>query len=293
MSYQRILLAGRSGVPGVEETLDALAQRLTERRLEVYCTEGTAELIQSHSITALAEDQLAGKIDLVVVVGGDGSLLQAAHFAAKQDLPVVGINRGRLGFLTDICPNSLEQIDDILDGKHITERRFMIDSELTYQGKTSAPKVALNDIVLQSDGAQMIAFDVYVDEELVYQHRADGLIIATPTGSTAYALSGGGPILQPQLAALSIVPMFPHTLSSRPIVVSINSKIRIQISPNQKTSPTISNDGHEKILVPAGGEITVSLHEKQLTLLHPKSYNYYKTLREKLHWEQNARRDTD
>ena len=293
MQYKRIILSGRAGVPRVEETLNALISHLKNNDVEIYCTNDSTSLITSHTVKSLDENKLTGKVDLVIVVGGDGSLLKAAHFATDQNLPVVGINRGRLGFLTDICPDTLDQIDGILRGEHTVEHRFLIDSSIAHNGQTSEQKIALNDVVLLADEAQMIAFDVYVDEQLVYEHRADGLIIATPTGSTAYALSGGGPILQPQLPALAIVPMFPHTLSSRPIVVSANSKIRIKISPNQKSAPSISNDGHEKRPVPPGAEIHIDLHPKQLQLLHPNNYNYYRTLREKLNWEQSARRSTD
>jgi NAD+ kinase len=293
MQYNRVILSGRKGIPGVEETLNSLCSHLDNQKVVVFCTKPTAELIRDHKIEVLDENNLAGKVDLVVVVGGDGSLLQAAHFAVNQDLPVIGINRGRLGFLTDICPNSLGDIDAILRGKHSTEYRFMIDSYIMHEGKSTEPHRALNDVVLQANNAQMIAFDVFVDNQLVYEHRADGLIIATPTGSTAYALSGGGPILQPQLATFAIVPMFPHTLSSRPIVVSANSVIRIKISPNQKVAPTLSNDGHKKITVHPGSEIFITQHKKKLQLLHPSSYNYYHTLREKLNWERSPRRSTD
>jgi NAD+ kinase len=293
MPYKRVILSGRSGVFGVEETLNALVAHLKRLGVQIYCTESTAALMTNHGIETQDEQHLVGKVDLVIVVGGDGSLLQAAHFAVDQDLPVIGINRGRLGFLTDICPDTLDQIDSILDGVHTIERRYLIDSRVSYGHQSTEPKMALNDVVLLTQGAQMIAFDVYVNEELVYEHRADGLIIATPTGSTAYALSGGGPILQPQLPALAIVPMFPHTLSSRPIVVDINSHICIKISPNQRNIPHVSNDGNDGIPAPASSEIHVTLHEKRLQLLHPKNYNYYRTLREKLNWEKSPRRNTD
>lgn len=293
MQYKRVILSGRSGVAGVEETLNALIQHLKQHDVTIYCTEPTAELVKDDAIKHLNERDIAGKIDLVIVVGGDGSLLQAAHFAANQDIPVIGINRGRLGFLTDICPDTLDQIDAVLHGKHTVEQRYLIDSYVSHKGEKNRAEMALNDVVLMSDSAHMIAFDVYVDEQLVYEHRADGLIIATPTGSTAYALSGGGPILQPQLPALAIVPMFPHTLSSRPIVVSVNSEIRIHISPNQKTPAAISSDGRPARATPADSNIHVNLHEKRLTLLHPHDYNYYRTLREKLNWEQSPRRSTD
>jgi NAD+ kinase len=293
MPYKRIILSARKGIPGVKETLNTLLSHLENQGVTVFCTKPSAELITDQKIQVLDETQLSGKVDLVIVVGGDGSLLQAAHFSVNQNLPVIGINRGRLGFLTDICPNTLSEIDDILLGKHSTENRFMIDSYISHDGKSSEPNIALNDVVLQTNNAQMIAFDVFVDNQLVYEHRADGLIIATPTGSTAYALSGGGPILQPQLPAFAIVPMFPHTLSSRPIVVSAHSTIRIKISPNQKIAPTVSNDGQKRIKVHPGSEIFVTQHKKQLQLLHPKSYNYYRTLREKLNWERSLRRSSD
>lgn len=294
MQFKRVALDGRAGVPGVEETLSALVTSLQTVGVDLVCAQSASDLIHNTDIPRIDEDHLSEHTDLLVVVGGDGSLLNSAHYAVNQDLPVVGINRGRLGFLTDICPTNLEQLKSIIHGEFTLEQRFMIESYIKHDGKSSTPQLALNDVVLlPGDMAQMIAFDVFVNDQLVYEHRADGLIIATPTGSTAYALSGGGPILQPQLPALALVPMFPHTLSSRPIVINANNTIRIKISPNQKTRPHLSNDGRERQDIPAGGEVIVTLYHKRLQLIHPKNYNYYTTLREKLNWEQSARRKND
>ena len=292
MPYQRLYLSARPSIAGVKDTLKSLLDHLSNRQIELYCRPSTQKLLNSPKLTTLHENELDGRIDLIVVIGGDGSMLSVAEFASAQGIPVIGINRGRLGFLTDICPSTLQQIDDVLDGKHLTENRFIIQAH-NPQGNT--PKqIALNDVVLQSGGyAQMIAFDVFVNDEPLYKHRADGLIIATPTGSTAYALSGGGPILQPELPAVAIVPMFPHTLSSRPIVVSAESTIRISISPNQQSTPLLSCDGNPGTPIQPGEDILVSLHNKRLTLLHPEEYNYFNTLREKLNWEQCARHTHD
>ena len=169
--------------------------------------------------------------DLIIVVGGDGSLLSAARTLARFDVPVLGVNRGRLGFLTDVSPDEIEQrVGEVLDGQYRIEKRFLLDVMVKHNGEPIGTADALNDVVVNSGtSAKMIEFELYIEGEFVYRQRSDGLIVSTPTGSTAYSLSGGGPIMHPKLDAIVLVPMFPHTLSSRPIVVDGNSEIKIVI----------------------------------------------------------------
>ncbi len=228
--------------------------------------------------------------DLIVVVGGDGSLLKIAPTAAEHNVPMVGINRGHLGFLTDILPTQLKHdLSQILQNKCNREQRFL----LTMQTQTEKA-MALNDVVLVPDSNHpgMIEFTLYVDAELVCQQRADGVIIATPTGSTAYTLSGGGPILHPKLDAIVLVPMFPHTLSSRPIVVSGHSTIQLTLDPCNASPCQLRCDGQLVGTINPGETLTVCKKDKLLTLIHPLGYNYYETLRSKLGWQTKHRNNT-
>ena len=202
---------------------------------------------------------------------------------------MLGINRGRLGFLTDISPNEFEKIETILKGNYKEEMRFLLGMKAKHDNKVIARGVAINDIVLlPGDIAKMIEFDIYVNDEFVCHQRADGLIVTTPTGSTAYALSGGGPILHPQLDAVALIPMFPHTLSSRPIVIDGDSEIKIGISRENEVSPYVSYDGQPRAPLLPEGSIYISKYQHQLRLIHPRDYNYYDTLRRKLDWEKRT-----
>ncbi len=289
-NFHKIALIGRQGIPGVVETLAALIKHLKNNQREVVLETATAQLIKQTNITTVSTQEIQQYADLIIVVGGDGSLLNAAHIATENHLPILGINRGRLGFLTDIHPTQLQDIHAILNGHYQIEDRFLLQVTLN-NSIDSFKHLALNDVVLlPGDVAHMIEFDVFVDEQFVCHHRADGMIIATPTGSTAYALSGGGPILYPSLEAIVMVAMFPHTLSSRPIVISNTSTIRIHISANNQSSPYLSCDGQKRIAISSGESLNIAKSANSLHLVHPNSYNYFNTLREKLNWEQQAKR---
>lgn len=267
--FQKIVLIGRKGVNGILETLAELKEYLQKLNID------------------LLDEASASEADLFIVVGGDGSLLQASHLGAKYQIPVLGINRGHLGFLTDIHPNELSHIEAILKGDYQQESRFLLEGEVSLDPKKILTGVALNEVaLLPSAAASMIEFDVWINDQFVCHQRADGMIIATPTGSTAYALSGGGPILHPSMDAIVLVPMFPHTLSSRPIVVPGNSKICIQISEKNTSFPHLSYDGQERQTITTGGQLIIRKHPKTLQLIHPKTYDYFTTLREKLGWEK-------
>ena len=287
--FTHIVVYGRqrAGTDGFAHTLNTLVDFLREKNVALSIETETAAALPNNSLPTVSINQLNGHCDLMIVIGGDGSLLHAAHSAVEQDIPVIGINRGSLGFLTDIAPNDISaQLGDVLAGNFREESRFLLSASL----ENGPSQVALNDVVLVPGNiAQMIEFEITIDGEAVSQQRADGLIIATPTGSTAYALSGGGPIIHPALDALVLVPMFPHTLSSRPIVVAASSTIAVTIASHMKTNPSISCDGSQSIPVPAGTCFTIAKLPRALKLIHPIAYNYYETLRSKLKWETKLR----
>lgn len=290
--FQHIVVTGRPAIPGAGETLNALIAYLATLDVSVCVDKSIAHLITDQKVTTIPSHKLHTKADLIIVIGGDGSLLNAAHIAVEHDLPILGIHRGRLGFLTDIPPAELNRIADVLRGDYIEERRFLLEAELSHKDNLIAKDIALNDVVLfPGDSAHMIEFETLINNQFVHSQRADGMIVATPTGSTAYALSGGGPILHPRLDAIVLVPMFPHTLSSRPIVVCADSEIKILISENNDATPCVSFDGQNRIPLPPGGKIHLFKKTKQLRLIHPSDYTYYDTLRKKLQWERRAERN--
>ncbi len=287
--FTHIVVYGRqrAGTEGFSQTLNTLVEFLRQKGVALSIETETAAALPNNTLPTVSIENLRGQCDLMVVIGGDGSLLHAAHSAVEQEIPVIGINRGSLGFLTDIAPNDIHaQLGAVLDGHYIAESRFLLKTTL----ENGHSQVALNDVVLlPGNVAQMIEFDIAIDGEEVSHQRADGLIIATPTGSTAYALSGGGPIIHPSLDALVMVPMFPHTLSSRPIVIAADSTISIRIASHMETHPLISCDGSKTIPVPAGTCFTIAKLPRALKLIHPTTYNYYDTLRSKLKWETKLR----
>ena len=232
------------------------------------------------------EHEFCAEHDLLVVVGGDGSLLSASRLASQLNIPIVGINRGQLGFLTDITPNDmLQQLDLILQGEFIEETRHLLRARL-FDGKQELVEArALNDVVLsRGNSPYLVEFDVHIDEQFVTHYRADGLIFSTPTGSTAYNLSAGGPILHPQLQALAMVPMFSHSLNARPLVIPNSSQIRVDISTENLSALTLYLDGQQTHLAHPGQKIIIDSHPQTLRLLHPTNYLYYDTLRIKLGW---------
>lgn len=284
--FRNIGLIGRLGSKSVIVTLKHLIRFLTERGSNCILDEKISQVMPGHGQQTSSKKMMGEICDLVIVVGGDGSLLGAARELAQYHIPVLGVNRGNLGFLTDISPNEIEQkVSEVLEGKYTVDSRFLLDVVVKRAGVPIGESSALNDCVLHpGKAARMIEFELYIEGQFVYRQRSDGLIISTPTGSTAYSLSGGGPIMHPKLDALVLVPMFPHTLSSRPIVVSDNSELKLVISSENKAYPTVSCDGQANISCAPGDTVTIHKKPHKLKLLHPLNYDFYSTCREKLGW---------
>lgn len=284
--FRNIGIIGRLGSVQVLDTIRRLKKFLTERNLHVILDETIAEMLPGHGMQVSSRQSLGECCDLVIVVGGDGSLLGAARAMARHRVPVLGINRGNLGFLTDISPDELEtRVADVLAGQYTVENRFLLEAQARRQNEAVGESDALNDVVLHpGKSTRMIEFELYIDGQFVYSQKSDGLIIATPTGSTAYALSAGGPIMHPKLDALVIVPMHPHTLSSRPIVVNGHSELKIVVSPNMQMYPQISCDGQNHFTCAPGDTVTIRKKSQKLHLIHPLDYNYYEVCRTKLGW---------
>ncbi len=284
--FNKIGLVGRPGHSGVVETLNRLLSFLSDRELSIVLDKQTATLVSGHGQTECPRDELSNICDLVIVVGGDGSMLNVAKHMVKEQVPVIGINRGRLGFLTDILPDELESgLSEVLEGKYTIDSRFLLDVEIRRDGKSQAIGSALNDVVLHpGKAAQMIEFELFVDNKFVYSQESDGLIVATPTGSTAYALSAGGPIMHPDLDAVVLVPMYPHALGNRPLVVDGDAEIRIVVSARESLEPQVSCDGEVLYTAMAGDEILVTKNESPLKLIHPQNHSFYQACQSKLGW---------
>ncbi|HGN0138585.1 NAD(+) kinase [Proteus mirabilis] len=229
-----------------------------------------------------------GKLaDLVIVVGGDGNMLGAARVLSRYNIKVIGVNRGNLGFLTDLDPdNALQQLTNVLAGHYREEKRFLLEARVCAEGQRTRIGTAINEVVLHPGKvAHMIEFEVYIDDRFAFSQRSDGLIITTPTGSTAYSLSAGGPILTPNLDAIALVPMFPHTLSSRPLVISSDSQIRLKFS-QTNIDYEVSCDSQLVLPIKEGDEVIIKRSRQKLNLVHPTDYNYFNTLSSKLGWSK-------
>lgn len=283
--FENIGIIGRDG-EGVGDSLQVLTEFLKTRELSVILSDQISGLLSAHNLRVCSNEEIGDACDLIIVVGGDGSLLGAARMLAKHSVPVLGVNRGRLGFLTDIKPDEIEaSVSSVLEGNYSVEKRFLLDVLVMREGEVVGQADALNDVVVNSGmSAQMIEFDLFIEEDFVYHQRSDGLIVCTPTGSTAYSLSGGGPIMHPSLDAIGLVPMFPHTLSSRPIVVDGNSEIKVVIRENNLIHPPVTCDGQVHLTAMPGDTVYIRKKPHKLILIHPPGHSFYASCRGKLGW---------
>ena len=286
--FNTIGLLGKPNHNGTSQTIRTLHEILSGLEYRVLVEKRVANSLQLTDCDTVELMDLGEKCDLAIVVGGDGNMLGAARVLARFDVAVVGVNRGNLGFLTDLSPDSLEQqLGALLAGEYHTEQRFLLKAEVHRHGAIKSANSAVNEVVLHPGKvAHMIEFELSINDQFVYRQRSDGLIVSSPTGSTAYSLSGGGPILSPDLDAMALVPMFPHTLSSRPLVVAGDSLIKLKIPDEAEEAVQISCDGQITLEVLPGDQVIIRKSADTLRLLHPLCHNYYEVLRSKLGWSE-------
>lgn len=284
-SFRTIALIGKYQSPDVAEAVLRIAGFLRERGLVVWIEQGTASSIGTAGDFAVATyDEIGASADLAVVLGGDGTMLNTARRLSQHAVPLVGINQGRLGFLTDIARNeAITKLVGILEGRYTEESRAMLDAEVLRAGQRVFQTLALNDVVVnKGDLGRMIEFDLSIDGEYVYTQRSDGMILTTPTGSTAYALSANGPILHPTVGGIALVPLCPHALTARPVTLPDTCRIEIVLLPPHDAS--VHFDGQMRFDARAGDRVVVTRSPDVVRLLHPEGYSYFAMLREKLHW---------
>lgn len=290
MRFTNIALIGKYQSPDVAESVLLIAHFLRERKLNVWIEQGTASSIgKAEGFPVAAYEEIAARCDLAIVVGGDGTMLNTARRLADRSVPLVGVNLGRLGFLTDIARDDApRRLGEILDGNYCEESRFMLDAEIIRGGQRVFHTLALNDVVVnKGDLGRMIEFDLAIDGEFVYTQRSDGMIISTPTGSTAYALSANGPILHPSVGGIALVPLCPHALTARPVTLPDSCCIEIELLPPHDAR--VHFDGQACFDARAGDRVRLTRSPLAVRLLHPKGYSYFAMLREKLHWSAAPR----
>lgn len=283
-SFKTVALIGKYKSPEIAGPLLELGRFLQDRGVRVLLDRLTASHIGDCPYPVLGLEELGKEADLAIVIGGDGTMLNIARTFAPYDVALVGVNQGRLGFLTDISVDTMfDTIGDILDGKFMAEARMLLEGEVDRGGEKVFEVLAFNDVIV-SKGAKgsMLDLEVRIDGQFIYNQRADGLIVATPTGSTAYALSSGGPIVHPSLSVIALVPVSPHTLSNRPIVISSDCTVEIVV--HSAPDPRVHFDSHSHFDLREGDRVVVRRYPHAISLLHPVGHSYYGMLREKLNW---------
>ncbi len=290
MKFKTIGIITKPQAESAKQTLESLFAFLKKKNCTVLLDEQIPDAINSYQFNKCSRKELGEQCDLCIVVGGDGTILNAVRSLAHANVPLLGINVGRLGFLADISPDELENsLSEILGGSYREEQRLLLETQVLRDGKTIFSADAFNDVVVHiRDVARIIEFETRINDAFVNHQRGDGMVISTPTGSTAYALSAGGPILHATLDAITLVPISPHTLSSRPIVVDADSLIDILIFNTKEGIAQVTCDGHLSTDLHVGDHIKVQRKADKITLLHPKQYDYFEILRAKLHWSEHS-----
>lgn len=286
--FKTIVLIGRPSTPTLKDPILRLIEMLPTHGVRVLIEQETANEHQIDNCQAVTQENVGKLADLVISLGGDGVMLGAARLVAPYHVPLIGVNLGRLGFLTDIAMSSLEeQVTQVLQGAFSPEDRIMLESTVVRDGKEIDRQLAFNDVVMcRGNTGAMIDFELFIDGKFVCSQRGDGLIAATPTGSTAYALASGGPILHPSLPAIALVPICPQSLSNRPLVVTDSSLVEIMLT--RARDVHVYYDNQYDVRLQAHDRLTVRRFRNTLRILHPHTYHYYDTLREKLRWGEQV-----
>jgi NAD+ kinase len=292
-SPKTIALVGKYHSLEIAESLRRLAEYLHVRGVTVFIERETAEHIGRQVDLArwvtCGFNDIGAHADLAIVLGGDGTMLNAARRLARYRVPLVGVNQGRLGFMTDIARDDmLTCMDDLLDGRFTPENRMLLAAEVMRDGKEIASNLALNDVVVDKGAiGRMIEFELFIDGEFIFNLRSDGLIVSTPTGSTAYSMSAGGPILHPTLTGIALVPLCPHALSNRPIIVNDSADIELRIT--QADDPRVHFDGQVTLDLAKHDCVRLRRSEYAICFLHPPGYSYFSMLRQKLQWSERPK----
>lgn len=270
----------------VANTVNKLANFISQKNCAVVYDKSAQGILDN--IEYVDRQTLADTADLAIVVGGDGTFLSAVRSLTDFNIPVLGINLGRLGFLVDISPDDmLQHLEKIMQGEYVEESRFLLQAQIKRNGSIIAEADAFNDVVIHiRDVARMIEFETYVNGQFVNFQRSDGLVISTPTGSTAYSLSSGGPLLHSTLDAMVIVPICPHTLTNRPLVINSSSEIKIVIGKREQSTAQVTFDGQTAFDAKPNDKIIITKKPNNITLIHPTNYDYFDILREKLRWSE-------
>lgn len=290
MKFNTIGVITKPQAETARDTLMPLLDYLHNKDCKVMLDEHVTDDLNRHGFSTADRNTIGNKCDLAIVVGGDGTILNAVRSLVHAQVPLLGINVGRLGFLADISPDTMEtSLDEILDGSYHEEQRILLEMKVFRDDKMIFEADAFNDVVVHiRDVARMIEFETHIDNEFVNHQRADGIVVSTPTGSTAYALSSGGPILHATLDAIVLVPISPHTLSSRPLVVDADSSIDILVCNTKEGIAQATCDGHLSTDVHVGDHIKVKRKTDMITLLHPSKHDYFEILRKKLRWSEHS-----
>tara|TARA_B100001248_G_C27339320_1_gene435480 strand:+ start:62 stop:937 length:876 start_codon:yes stop_codon:yes gene_type:complete len=280
--------------PEINHSTTTVIERIVKTAKQYNCRflcalESIAFLNNESQVLSSTPEEMAEKSDLVISVGGDGTLLKCARLIYPRNVALMGINLGRLGFLTDIVPEMIsDELSQILEGNFLEEERTVLECEVFREGESILKGDALNDVVIQKwNSPRLITLTTYVNGKLLHAQRSDGLIIATPTGSTAYALSGGGPILQPSLRALALVPICPHTLTNRPIVINDSALIEVHLTSDRDDTSRVTCDANTSTDLLPKDIVKIKTCDRRIRLVHPAYYDHFKTLRAKLNWGQS------
>ena len=280
--FSKIALSSTSQDERVTSIARQIFEILSNVGVETLYDDNLSVLEELTGLKSLSTKAIVEKADLLIAIGGDGTMLNCSKKYGSKGIPVVGINLGKLGFLTDIAPEEITtKLIEVIKGNFVEDKRFFLEASMQNQNENL---IALNEIVIHSGAiAQLIEFNLFINDQFVYRQKADGLIINSPTGSTAYSLSGGGPIVHPGVDAITLLLMFPQSLSTSPILVRADSSIRIDLI-NPQLSAQVSFDSHDSLTVKGIQEINISKSTSTLNLIHPLDHDFFGGCRNKLGW---------
>ena len=287
--FSKVGLVARVANDQIRKSLLRIETLLNDEGVDVLFERASADMLGSSALESMELASMGSACDLVIAVGGDGNILSTARAVAPYGVPILGINQGKLGFLADVSPDDIEErLREVLAGDYTMEEHFLLEGEAI--GQVEVP-CALNEVLVHSAKMpKMIEMELYVNDSYVYTQNSDGLIVSSPTGSTAYALSAGGPIMHPSLNAIVLVPMFAHSLKSRPLVVPGDDEIRILIGRESDVDARVSFDSHLEFNIAAGESIVIRKKQEKLKLIHPPGHSFYGSCRSKLDWASGSTR---